>query len=188
MNKNKTTLLSAEQERLFDTLKKRFEDNMNRHQNIEWSDVKSRLEANPKKVWSLMQMENTGGEPDLIGFDPQACSYIFCDCSPETPEGRRNVCYDREALESRKKFPPEHNAVEMAEEMGIDLLTEEQYRELQELGEFDTKTSSWLKTPSEIRALGGALFGDRRYNQVFIYHNGAESYYKVRGFRGLVIV
>jgi len=177
--------LSSEQvEDLLKTLKARFEKNMNRHKALEWSKVQAKLKANAEKLWSLSEMEKTGGEPDVVGFDKKAGQYIFYDCSAESPKGRRSVCYDREALEARKEHKPGNNALGMAEAMGIELLTEEQYRELQKLGEFDTKTSSWVKTPSAIRKLGGALFCDRRYDHVFVYHNGAESYYAARGFRG----
>ncbi len=166
------------------TLKARFEKNMNHHKGLEWTEVQSRLEAKAEKLWSLHEMERTGGEPDVVGHDKKTGEYIFYDCSVESPKGRRNVCYDREALDSRKEFKPGNSAMDMAAAMGIGILTEEQYRELQKLGDFDTKTSSWLKTPSEIRKLGGAIFADRRYDHVFIYHNGASSYYGVRGFRG----
>jgi hypothetical protein len=177
--------LSPEQhEELFKALQARFEKNMNRHQGLEWAKVQTKLEANTEKLWSLHEMERTGGEPDLVGHDKKTGEYIFYDCSAESPKGRRSVCYDREALESRKENKPENNAIDMAAAMGIELLTEEQCRELQKLGEFDTKTSSWVKTPSDIRKLGGALFCDRRYGNVFVYHNGAESYYAARGFRG----
>src|SRR5512139_1694719 len=165
-------------------LKARFENNMNRHKGLEWAKVQARLEANPEKLWSLNEMERTGGEPDVVGRDPGTSEYIFYDCSAESPNGRRNVCYDREALDSRKEHKPGNSAMDMAADMGIELLTEEQYRELQTLGNYDTKTSSWVKTPTEIRKLGGALFCDRRYNHVFVYHNGAESYYGGRAFRG----
>lgn len=176
--------LSPEQhEELLRTLKGRFEKNMHRHAGLEWSKVQVKLEANPMKIWSLNEMERTGGEPDVIGFDATTGEFIFFDCSAETPSGRRNVCYDHEALLARKKFPPEESAMHMVEEMGIEILTEEQYRIMQKLDKFDLKTSSWLKTPAEIRKLGGAIFGDRRYNTVFIYHNGADSYYGARGFR-----
>ncbi len=179
--------LSPEQrEKLFKILKVRFEKNLSRHKGIDWAKVQAKLEANPEKLWSLNEMENTGGEPDVIGQDEQTNEIIFCDCSAESPKGRRSICYDREALESRKEFKPENNAIDMAAAMGIEILTEEQYRTLQELVDFDTKTSSWLKTPPEIRKLGGAIFGDRRYDHVFVYHNGAESYYGARGFRGLL--
>ena len=177
--------MSAEQRNeLLSTLKARFEKNMNRHKGLEWAKVQAKLEADAKKLWSLNEMERTGGEPDVVGYDKKTGEYIFYDCSAESPKGRRSVCYDAEALESRKEHKPAHSAVGMAAEMGIELLTEEQYRELQKLGEFDLKTSSWLKTPSDIRKLGGAVYCDRRYNHVFLYHNGAESYYAVRGFRG----
>jgi hypothetical protein len=177
--------LSAEQrEELLRALKARFEKNMNRHEGLEWARVQAKLEANADKLWSLNEMERTGGEPDVVGHDDKKGEYIFVDCSAESPKGRRSVCYDREGLESRKEHQPENNAIDMATAMGIEMLTEEQYRELQELGEFDTKTSSWVKTPSDIRKLGGALFCDRRYGHVFVYHNGAQSYYAARGFRG----
>ncbi len=177
--------LSPEQrEELLRTLKARFEKSMNRHKGLEWAKVQARLEANHEKLWSLNEMEMTGGEPDVVGHDKQTGEYIFCDCSTESPKGRRSVCYDREALEARKEHKPENSAVGMATAMGIELLSEEQYRELQTLGDFDTKTSSWVKTPSDIRKLGGALFCDRRYGHVFTYHNGAESYYAARAFRG----
>jgi len=169
---------------LIRVLKVRFEKNMNRHSGIEWSKLQSKLEANIEKLWSLSEMERTGGEPDVVGFDKKTDEYIFFDCSAESPKDRRSICYDREGLESRKEHKPVNNAIDMAEAMGVELLTEEQYRELQKLGNFDTKTSSWVKTPAEIRKLGGALFCDRRYDHVFVYHNGAESYYGVRGFRG----
>ncbi|HET8635245.1 MAG TPA: DUF4256 domain-containing protein [Acidobacteriaceae bacterium] len=165
-------------------LKARFEKNKNRHKGLEWAKVRARLEANPEKLWSLSEMEKTGGEPDVVGLDKKTGEYIFYDCSAESPKGRRSVCYDREALDARKEFKPKNSAVEMAAEMGIELLTEEQYRELQQLGKFDTKTSSWVRTPPAIRKLGGAVFCDRRYDTVFLYHNGAESYYAARGFRG----
>ena len=177
--------LSAEKSKeLFKVLKVRFEENMNRHQNLEWSKVQANLEANPEKFWSLGEMEKTGGEPDVVGFDKKTGEYVFYDCSAESPKDRRSVCYDREALESRKQHKPKDNAVDMAAAMGIEILTEEQYREMQTLGDFDAKTSSWVKTPVDIRNLGGALFCDRRYGKVFVYHNGAESYYAARGFRG----
>lgn len=178
-------MFSPEQrEKLFGALKVRFEKNMNRHQDFKWAKVQAKLEADPEKLWSLGEMERTSGEPDVVGFDKEAGEYIFYDCSAESPKGRRSVCYDREAQESRKENKPANNAVEMAAAMGIEILTEEQYRELQKLGNFDTKTSSWLKTPSEIRKLGGAIFADFRYGNVFVYHNGAESYYAARAFRG----
>lgn len=181
--------LPAEQSKeLIRTLKTRFEKNMARHKGIVWADVEAKLEANPAKLWSLDEMESTEGEPDVIGYDKKTGEYIFVDCSPESPKGRRSVCYDHEALESRKEHKPNHSAVGMAAEMGIDLLTEEQYRDLQKLGKFDTKTSSWIVTPPDIRKLKGALFGDWRYGHVFVYHNGAESYYAARGFRGMLRV
>jgi hypothetical protein len=175
---------AQEREQLLQVLKARFEKNMHRHKGIAWEKVRAGLEGNPEALRSLRQMEVTGGEPDVIGRDRGAGGYTFCDCSAESPAGRRSVCYDREALESRKEHKPKGSAVEMAGAMGIDLLTEEQYRELQTLGEFDTKTSSWVKTPSEVRALGGALFCDRRYGKVFVYHNGAQSYYAARASAG----
>ena len=165
-------------------MKIRFEKNINRHEGIEWAKVQAKLEANPEKLWSLNEMERTGGEPDVVGYDNKTGDTIFYDCSAESPKDRRNVCYDREALESRKKIKPKDTAMDMAAAMGIKILTEEQYRELQKLGNFDTKTSSWLKTPSEIKKFGGAIFADRRYDHVFVYHNGADSYYGARGFRG----
>jgi hypothetical protein len=177
--------VSPEQrEELLRALKARFEKNMNRHKGLEWDRVQEKLEANTEKFWSLHEMETTGGEPDVVGRDSKTGEFIFYDCSAESPKGRRSVCYDHEALESRKQHKPENSAIHMAAAMGIELLTEEQYRELQKLGNFDTKTSSWLKTPSEIRKLGGAIFADFRYGNVFVYHNGAESYYGARGFRG----
>jgi hypothetical protein len=187
--KNKRRELSPEQrEELLKTLKARFEKNMNRHKGLAWAGVKAKLEADTEKMWSIHEMERTGGEPDVVGFDQETGEYIFYDTSAESPKGRRNVCYDRAALESRKENKPENNAVDMAAAMGIELLTEEQYRELQKLGNFDTKTSSWVKTPPDIRKLGGALFADRRYDTVFVYHNSAPSYYGARGFRGLLRV
>ena len=180
-NKN----LSPEQRaELLKVLKTRFEKNMNRHTGLVWDEVQAKLEANPEKLWSLNEMERTGGEPDVVGQDKKTGETIFYDCSTETPKDRRNVCYDRKALEARKEHKPKDSAMDMANAMGIEILTEEQYRELQKLGDFDTKTSSWLVTPPEIRKLGGAIFGDRRYDHVFVYHNGASSYYGVRGFRG----
>jgi hypothetical protein len=181
---NKKELTSPQREELLAALRTRFEKNMSRHQGTEWAKVQAKLEANPEKLWSLGEMERTGGEPDIVEFDKEAGEYIFYDCSAESPKGRRSVCYDRGAQESRKEHQPENNAVDMASEMGIELLTEEQYRELQKLGNFDAKTSSWIKTPSEIRNLGGALFADYRYGKVFVYHNGAQSYYAARAFRG----
>ena len=175
---------AQQREELLRALKVRFEKNMNRHEGVEWANVQARLEANTEKLWSLNEMERTGGEPDVVGHEKKTGECIFYDCSPESPKGRRSVCYDREGLDSRKEHKPESNAIDMAAAMGIELLTEEQYRELQKLGCFDTKTSSWVKTPSDIRKLGGALFCDRRYGKVFVYHNGAQSYYSARGFRG----
>jgi hypothetical protein len=180
----KKELSPQQREELLSALKARFEKNMNYHKGLEWAKVQAKLEANPEKLCSLNEMERTGGEPDVIDYDKKMGEYIFYDCSAESPKGRRNICYDHEALESRKEFKPEDNALDMADAMGIEILTEEQYRELQKLGNFDTKTSSWLKTPSDIRKLGGAIFADRRYDHVFVYHNGASSYYGVRGFRG----
>lgn len=177
--------LSPEQrEELLKTLKTRFEKNMNRHSGLEWEKIQAKLEASPEKLWSLNEMERTGGEPDVVGYDEKTGEYIFYDCSPESPKGRRSLCYDREALESRKEHKPKGSAMDMAAAMGIELLTEEQYRELQKLGAFDLKTSSWVKTPDKIRKLGGAIFCDRRYDTVFVYHNSAETYYAARGFRG----
>ncbi|MEK4246411.1 DUF4256 domain-containing protein [Psychrobacillus sp. FSL K6-2684] len=173
-----------QREELFETLKDRFEKNMNRHMGLDWVKVQAKLEANTDKLWSLHEMEITGGEPDVVGYDKTTAEFIFYDCSAETPKGRRSVCYDREALESRKKHKPENSVLDMATDMGIELLTEEQYRELQKLGEFDLKTSSWVQTPDNIRKFGGAIFCDRRYDTVFMYHNGADSYYAARGFRG----
>ncbi|MBI2281726.1 MAG: DUF4256 domain-containing protein [Bacteroidetes bacterium] len=181
---NKKELQPTQQKVLLETLKIRFEQHMNRHQGMDWASVETKLKAQPKKLWSLYQMEETGGEPDVVGYDKKTGEYLFYDCADETPKGRRSVCYDQEALNSRKEHKPKNSAVGMAAEMGIELLTEEEYRELQKLGKFDTKTSSWIKTPDEIRKLGGAIFADFRYNNVFVYHNGAESYYAVRGFRG----
>jgi hypothetical protein len=179
---------AKEREELLGALEARFEENMARHEGISWADVRARLEGNPEALRSLREMEATGGEPDVVGRDPKTGSYTFFDCSAESPAGRRSVCYDREALESRKQHRPENSAVDLAGAIGIDLLTEKQYRRLQELGEFDTKTSSWVETPSDVRALGGALFCDRRYGKVFVYHNGAQSYYAARGFRGALRV
>ncbi|HNT26232.1 MAG TPA: DUF4256 domain-containing protein [Anaerolineales bacterium] len=188
MHASKKMISSEQHQALLGALKARFEKNMRRHQDLEWAKVHTRLETRPEKLWSLSEMERTGGEPDVIGYDQKAGKYIFYDCSAESPKGRRSLCYDREALDARKDFKPSDSAIDMAAAMGIELLTEEQYRALQQLGDFDTKTSSWLKTPPEIRRLGGAIFGDRRYNQVFVYHNGADSYYGARGFRGLLRV
>jgi hypothetical protein len=186
MKSNNKKLSSEQREELLKALENRFEKNMNRHSGLEWAKVQAKLDlpAGGEKLWSLNEMESTGGEPDVVEYDKKTGEYIFYDCSAESPKGRRSVCYDREALESRKEHKPENSAIDMAAAMGIELLTEDQYRELQELGNFDTKTSSWVKTPSEIRKLGGALFCDRRYNHVFTYHNGAESYYAARAFRG----
>lgn len=184
INSNKKELSAEQREELLQTLKIRFEKNMSRHQGLEWREVQAKLEAHPEKLWSLNEMERTEGEPDVVGFDKMSGEYIFYDCSAESPKGRRSICYDRAALESRKEHKPKTSAAEMAAEMSIELLTEEQYRELQKLGNFDTKTSSWVQTPSDIRNLGGALFCDRRYGKVFVYHNGAESYYAARAFRG----
>jgi hypothetical protein len=184
MNRMKKELSTKQRAELLNALKARFEKNMNRHKGLEWAKVQAKLEANTEKLWSLNEMERTGGEPDIVGHDRKTGEYIFYDCSAESPQGRRSFCYDRKALESRKEHKPENNSLDMAASMGIELLTEEQYRELQQLGNFDSKTSSWVKTPADIRKLGGALFCDRRYNTVFVYHNGAESYYAARGFRG----
>jgi hypothetical protein len=184
INNNKKKLSSEQQKDLLSILKVRFDKNMNRHKGLEWSKVLVKLKTNAEKLWSLNEMERTGGEPDIIGHDKKTGEYIFYDCSAESPKGRRSLCYDRKALDNRKEFKPENSTLDMAAAMGIELLTEEQYRELQKLGNFDLKTSSWVKTPSNIRKLGGALFCDRRYDTVFVYHNGAESYYAVRGFRG----
>jgi uncharacterized protein DUF4256 len=181
---NKKALSPEQREELLKALKARFEKNMNRHKGLEWTKVQAKLEGDAKKLWSLNEMERTGGEPDVVGQDKKTGEYIFYDCSAESPKGRRSVCYDRQALESRKEHKPENNAIDMAAAMGIELLTEEQYRELQRLGTFDAKTSSWITTPSEIRKLGGAIFCDYRYGKVFVYHNGAESYYAARAFRG----
>ncbi len=185
---NKYDLSEEQQEELLERLQTRFEENKKRHKGLDWTDIQTRLEASPEKLWSLYEMEKTGGEPDVVNYDKKLGEYIFYDCAPESPKGRRSYCYDREALESRKKFKPENSVMDVVDAMGIELLTEEQYRELQKLGNFDTKTSSWVKTPSEIRELGGALFCDRRYDTVFLYHNGAESYYAARGFRGALRV
>jgi hypothetical protein len=179
-----TTLSKKQREELLSALKARFEKNMGRHKGLEWAQVQAKLEADDRKLWSLNEMEKTGGEPDVVGHDKKTGEYIFYDCSAESPKDRRSLCYDREALEARKENKPKNNAMDVAAAMGVELLTEEQYRELQKLGNFDTKTSSWVKTPSAIRKLGGALFCDRRYDTVFVYHNGAESYYAARGFRG----
>ena len=180
----KKQLSAAQRQELLATLKTRFEKNMNRHKGVDWAKVKAKLEADTKKLWSLNEMERTGGEPDVVAHDKKTGEYIFYDCAAESPKGRRSICYDGKALESRKEHKPKNSAMDMAAAMGVELLTEKQYRELQELGDFDTKTSSWVQTPAAIRKLGGALFCDRRYDQVFVYHNGAESYYAGRAFRG----
>jgi hypothetical protein len=185
---NSKELLTEQVDELLRILKARFEKNLNRHNGLEWANVQAKLEIHTEKLWSLNEMERTGGEPDVVGYDTKTGEYIFYDCSTESPKGRRSICYDREGLESRKEHKPENNALDMAASMGIEILTEEQYRELQNLGNFDTKTSSWIKTPAEVRKLGGAIFADYRYGQVFVYHNGAESYYGVRGFRGWLSV
>lgn len=184
MNNNRKELSLQQQEELLSVLKARFEKNKNRHQGLKWIDVQAKLEANPDKLWSLDEMEITGGEPDVVDYDANTDEFIFYDCAAESPKGRRSVCYDHEALEARKEHKPANSAVEMAADMGIALLTEEQYRQMQQLGNFDLKTSSWIQTPAEIRKRGGALFCDRRYDTVFLYHNGADSYYAARGFRG----
>jgi Protein of unknown function (DUF4256) len=184
----KKKLSKDQQKELLQTLKERFEKNKQRHKGIEWASIQAKLEASAEKIWSLNEMETTGGEPDVIGMDKKTGDYFFCDCAAESPAGRRSICYDRKALDSRKENKPKNSALDMAAEMGIELLTEEQYRELQQLGKFDTKTSSWIQTPAAIRQLGGALFCDRRYDTIFLYHNGAESYYAARGFRGLLRV
>jgi hypothetical protein len=184
MNSNKKKLSPEQRDELLSVLKGRFEKNRSRHKSLEWAKVQANLEANPERLWTLNEMERTGGEPDVVGYDKKTGEYIFYDCSAESPKGRRSVCYDREALASRKEHKPKDSTIDMAAAMGIELLTEEQYRELQKLGNFDTKTSSWVKTPSDIRKLGGALYCDRRYDHVFVYHNGAESYYAARAFRG----
>ncbi|MBL7781053.1 MAG: DUF4256 domain-containing protein [Saprospiraceae bacterium] len=186
MQQENHTLPAEETQALLHTLKTRFEKNMKRHEGLKWADVQARLQSRPEKLWSLYEMENTGGEPDVVGYDTASETFTFFDCSAESPKGRRSLCYDRESQESRKDFPPENNALDMAMEMGIELLTEEQYRALQLLGTFDTKTSSWLRTPADIRQLGGAIFADFRYGHVFVYHNGAQSYYAARGFRGVL--
>lgn len=179
----KKQLTSKQIDMLLELLKKRFEKNIHRHKEIDWTNVRAKLIESPDKLWTLQEMENTGGEPDVVAYNKQKDEYLFVDCSAETPKGRRSLCYDREALESRKDHPPRNSAIDLVQEIGAELLTEEQYHQLQQLGEFDLKTSSWLATPEEIRKLGGALFADRRYGRVFIYHNGAQSYYAARGFR-----
>lgn len=186
VNKNNKELSPEQRDELMKILKARFEKNLNLHKDLEWDKVQAKLEANTEKLWSLNEMEITGGEPDVVGYDENTDEYIFYDCSLESPKGRRSICYDREALESRKEHKPENNAMDMARDMGIEILTEAEYRELQKLGNFDTKTSSWIKTPDYIRKLGGAIFCDYRYGTVFVYHNGAESYYASRGFRGSI--
>ena len=192
MGKSKKELSAGQRSELLKTLKARFEKNMNRHKGLDWARVSLKLDgvkpATMEKLWSLSEMERTGGEPDVVGYDKKTDEFIFYDCSPESPAGRRSICYDREGLESRKEHRPENSAIDMAGSMGIDLLTEDQFRELQESGKFDNKTSSWLKTPNEIRKLGGAIFADFRYGRVFVYHNGAQSYYNSRGFRGVLRV
>jgi hypothetical protein len=184
MAKKKSELSSAQRQELLKTLRARFEKNVKRHKGLDWAGVQAKLEANAEKLWSLSEMESTGGEPDVVGHDKKSGEYIFYDCSAESPKGRRSICYDREALDARKENKPKDSAVDIATAMGVELLTEEEYRELQKLGEFDLKTSSWVKTPAEIRKRGGALYCDRRYDHVFLYHNGADSYYAARGFRG----
>lgn len=188
LSSKQPTLPAGRREELLKILKARFEKNMNRHKGLEWAKMQAKLEANTQKLWSLNEMERTGGEPDVVSHDKKTGEYIFYDCSAESPSGRRSLCYDRQALESRKEHKPKNSAMDMAAAMGIEILTEEQYRELQKLGKFDTKTSSWVKTPSDIRKLGGAIFADFRYDNIFIYHNGAESYYASRGFRGMLRV
>jgi Protein of unknown function (DUF4256) len=183
-NGKKTKMPANQAEELLKILKTRFEKNMNRHKSLKWADVEAKLKANSAKLWSLYEMEESGGEPDVVGQDKKTGEFIFYDCSPESPKGRRSICYDHDALESRKEHKPENSAIQMAADMGIDILSEAEYRELQELGSFDLKTSSWIKTTADVRKLGGALFCDRRYDTVFLYHNGAESYYAARGFRG----
>jgi hypothetical protein len=186
MNTDKKELSPEQGQELFNTLKVRFEKNMDRHKNLKWADVQARLEAHAEKLWSLHEMEATGGEPDVVGYDESTDEYIFYDCSAESPKGRRSFCYDRAALDARKEYKPENSALDIAAVIGVELLTEEQYRKLQQLGKFDQKTSSWIKTPDAIRKLGGAIFCDRRYDTVFVYHNGADSYYAARGFRGVL--
>ncbi|WP_264553667.1 DUF4256 domain-containing protein [Flavobacterium sp. N2038] len=184
MKNSKNKLSQEEQGQIINILQTRFEKNMGRHKDIEWTKVEAKLNANPEKLWSLLQMEKTEGEPDIVDYDKNTNEFIFFDCVPESPKARRSLCYDRQALDARKEHKPKNSAVDMAEEMGIEILTEEQYQKLQELGNFDTKTSSWILTPADVRKLGGAVFCDYRYGRVFVYHNGAESYYAARGFRG----
>ncbi|HEY4245715.1 MAG TPA: DUF4256 domain-containing protein [Lacunisphaera sp.] len=186
--KTKKTLSAGQREELLKTLRTRFDKNMNRHDGIEWAQVKAKLDASAEKLWALNEMESTGGEPDVIGYNKKTGEYLFVDCCPQSPEARASFCYDREALDSRKEHKPKNSATDVAAAMGVELLTEEQYAELQQLGSFDTKSSSWLKTPADVRKLGGALFGDRRFGRVFVYHNGAQSYYSGRGFRGALLV
>ena len=186
--KAKKELSPKERDELLATLQARFEKNKNRHEGLDWAKVKAKLQASSDKLWSLSQMESSGGEPDVVGLDKKSGEFIFFDCSPQSPAGRRSFCYDREALNSRKEHKPKNSALDAAAAMGVEVLTEEQYRDIQQLGEFDTTTSSWLNTPAEVRKLGGAIFGDRRFNRIFIYHNGAESYYGARGFRGALKV
>ena len=188
IERNKAALSPEQHEGLLELLRSRFAQNMNRHVGVEWARVREAVEARPNSLWSLSEMERTGGEPDVVGRDEESEGYIFCDCSAESPKGRRSVCYDREGLEARKEHKPDDTAIDMAAAMGVRLLTEEQYRALQEIGEFDTKTSSWVQTPPDVRNLGGAIFGDRRFGRVFVYHNGADSYYQARGFRGSLTV
>lgn len=187
-NSDKKKLSPSQRDELISILKSRFEKNMQRHKGIGWDKVQAKLEANAEKLWSLHEMERTGGEPDVVAYDKKTDEYIYYDCSAESPKGRRSICYDREALNARKEHKPENSVIDMAADMGVELLTEEQYRELQKLGKFDSKTSSWIKTPSDIRKLGGAVFADYRYEKVFVYHNGADSYYAARGFRGALRV
>jgi hypothetical protein len=188
MKSDKKELSPKQRDELLKVLKARFEKNMGRHKKLEWTKVQAKLEGIPEKLWSLNEMERTGGEPDVVGHDEKTNEYVFYDCSPQSPKGRTSLCYDREALDARKEFKPKNSAIEMAAALGVEMLTEEQYQELQKLGEFDTKSSSWVRTPAEMRKLGGALFGDRRFGRVFFYHNGAESYYSGRGFRGALRV
>ena len=188
LNDNNMELSPKQREELLKALKTRFEKNTNRHEGLQWAEIQAKLESNTEKLWALSEMERTGGEPDVVNYDNTTGEYLFYDCSAESPAGRRNVCYDQEALESRKQYKPSNSALNMAATMGVEILTEEEYRELQNLGEFDLKTSSWVKTPNDIRKLGGAIFCDRRYDNVFVYHNSVESYYAARGFRGLLVI